>query len=320
MDKSLAGIKKQGLQNRRDHLVQEYEATVNQLGQIIDKIEQLRINRQIVDLEQQIKEVDEELRNIIAITVPSNRNTITIPVAVVAMQQQEAAKLDVVGEFKELAKLKEALAAFQIKDIISCYGDSRNDWIPLFAEQPLPIKTILNELVDRLNRTNAGLPGRPIIDVRYLSDELLSPIASERKHALDTLESEGGVLIIDAVSMYHPQICDHLLKSQLIGPNNSIAMIVLSPLRLGAVTVNELLRAQIYVGPLERAFNYFGEHLNPFYEFGVADVCNLQRWLFTTLPKIRRSGLSPEIRAAIQAQAGFTPAGIGSIVTGSTVL
>lgn len=320
MDKSLADIRKQGLQNRRDHLVEEYKAIANRQGQILDPVEQLRIERQLLSLEKQINEVDEALRSITYTAGTSNRDTITIPIAVIAMQKQEAAELDVVSSSTDLAKLKEALDAFQIKDIISCYGESRNDWVPLFTEQPLPITTILNELIARLNRTNAGLAGRPIIDIHYLSDEFLSTTASERRQAWDTLESEGGVLIIDAVSMYHPQICDHLLKSQLVSANNSIAMIVLSPLRPGAVTVNELLRTQVYVGPLERAFNYFGEHLNPFYEFGVADVCNLQRWLFTTLPKIRRSGLSPEMRAAIQAQAGFTPTGIGSIVTGGTAL
>lgn len=319
MGKSFDDIKKRRLQTERDRLVYEYETASNRLGQVMNTTEEIRIKRHIDDLEQQITKADEELRSM-TVTQASTRDTITIPVAVIAMNEQDAAELNAGDKLNDLEKLKEALNVFQIKDIISCYGKSRNDWIPLFAEQPLPIKTILNELVERLNRANAGLPGRPVIEIRYLSDEFLSTVTSERTLAWDTLESEGGVLIIDAVSMYHQKTCDYLLKSQLISTNNSVAMIVLSPLRFGAVTVNELLQTQVYVGPLERAFNYFGEHLNPFYEFGVADVCNLQRWLFTTLPKIRRSGLSPAMRAAIQAQAGFTPTGIGSIVTGSAAL
>lgn len=319
MSDSFIVLKRQELQNRRDSLVAEFKVANTQWGYATNAVDRLQRERQIDQLGRQIEQVEEELRIITAATLPSKKDVIEIQVAVIAMTYTQAKVIETTVD-EGLSKLKEALHTFQVKDIVSSYGESPNDWVPLFVEQPTSIKTIIQDLVERLNRANTGLLGRPIISVHYLSDEFLSPIAAERRKAWDTFEVDGGVLIVDALSMYHQEVRDHLLKSQLISANSSVGMIVLSPLRSNAVAVNELLHSQVYAAHLERAFNYFVDHLNPLYEFGVGDVYNLQRWLFSTLPNIRPSRLSPEVRAAIQAQAGVAPSGIGGFVTGSMPL
>jgi hypothetical protein len=93
-------------------------------------------------------------------------------------------------------------------------------------------------------------------------------------------------------------------------------MSVVSPLELNALKVNELLENQIYASHLEKGFDLFANHLDPFYEFGVGGTCNLRRWLSSTLPNIGSRRLSREQRAAIRATSGRTARGFDTFITG----
>ncbi len=121
--------------------------------------------------------------------------------------------------------------------------------------------------------------------------------------------------------MYHPRLKSILLESQLIGLNNPIAMIVVSPLKMKILKVNELLESHIYNSSLKRAFDYYEKHLNPNYEFGIGDICNFRRWLFSTLPNFKRRSLDRDEREAIYRQANLRPIGrITDYVIGRTGL
>ena len=317
MRKPFSEIKRQELQNQRDSLIQDYQAASRQLGGYLSEADHLRLERGMINIYNRIRQVDEDLRAITAPTPEIPQDVIDVQTVVVAMNRGEAEALETLADQGAFHQLMQALNVFNVEQLSACYDDKRDNWKPLLADSQRSIGSIIAEVTERLNRASTGLPGRTIVRICSMSEEFLSESSAQRRQAWDAMEQNGGVIIVDAVSIYHPTIRQHFLNSQLISANNSVGVVVLSPLKAEAVPVNELLRSQVYAVHLERAFNYFADHWNPLYEFGVADVCNLRRWLFTTLPRVRRSGLSPEARVAIQAQVGVAPRGIGAVISGS---
>jgi hypothetical protein len=317
MSRPFSEIKRQELQDRRDGLIQEYQAASRQLGGHLSEPDRLRIDRDIAKIENDIRKVEEELRTTAAPVPDSQQDVIEVQVAVIAMNQSEAETLEPMADHEAFHQLADALHALNVEQVLACYDERRDDWRPLLAGNERPVRAIITEVADRLNKASAGLPGRSKVQISSLSEAFLSDSGAERRQAWDAMEQNGGVIIVDAISMFHPIIRQHFLNSQLISANNSVGVVVLSPFKNEAVPVNEVLRAQVYAVHLERAFNYFADHWNPLYEFGVADICNLRRWLFTSLPQVRRSGLSPEQRAAIQTQVGVAGRGIGAFISGS---
>jgi hypothetical protein len=105
-----------------------------------------------------------------------------------------------------------------------------------------------------------------------------------------------------------------LQNGQVMGANSNAAMIVLSPLKADTLPVNNLLRTRLYQAHLARAFSHFQTKLNPLWEFGVNDLCNLQRWLYATLPKMRMDGLPPATKQA--AETFYRPAGVKEPILG----
>lgn len=236
---------------------------------------------------------------------------ISVRVAVIAMTKEEA---NFVASEQHLEQLRATLQEHHITDITSYYKASRNAWRPLAAKQA-SIQKIIYDLVKKLNevREEAGLP---TIRIQYVSDGFLSKDIEERRRAREILEELGGILIVDAISMYHDTLRRIFLSHQIISKNNPIAMIVVSPLEPNVLKVNELLENQIYASHLEKGFDLFANHLDPFYEFGVGGTCNLRRWLSSTLPSIGNRSLSREQRAAIRTTSGRIPRGLDRFITG----
>jgi hypothetical protein len=248
---------------------------------------------------------------------------ISIQVAVVAMLKEEANRLFSGAVFDnsvsaddrdQFEKLKYILQQDGFIDIIPCYDEkSRDQWKPLIADQ-VHIDEIAQDIVERLNQKFI----KPNIRLHSLSSEFLSTDRRERSFARDNLRDEGGLLIVDAISMYHPWLRQAFLDSHLFG-NNRIAMIVIPPIVSKNIMVYQLLEEQIYTRYMETAFfDFFDNHLNPFYEFGTNDIRNLRRWLFSSLPKLTPDKFrpSPEQQEAIREASGKNPRGYSKLVAG----
>lgn len=239
----------------------------------------------------------------------SSLKMIGVQIAVIAMTREEATASDMAKVFdSELDKLTGVLLENGIEDFTSCYGEkNRHEWKPLIASQ-VSIEKIVQDVIAKLSKVQ-----KSAIRPRYLSDDFLSSNSEERHKARKSFKQYGGVLIVDAISMYHLGLRQALLQSQLVGSNDRIAVIVVSPLNTSKV--NELLEKQIYALWMEEAFSYSVHHLHPLYEFGIADIYNLRRRLFSILLNIGSSnGLSQNVRLAIQTERGGR-SGIGNLVT-----
>ncbi len=207
-----------------------------------------------------------------------------IHIAVVAMTHDEAQQLDsgVVpykpSEIESWKELKSYLNEHMLGDFTSYYKESRDEWVPFFANGK-PIKDVLQEEVDDLNKIRRQ---GSVIELEFLSSYYLSADRHERSRARSLLTSYGGVVIIDAISMYHTDLRDVFFKFSLLSPNNPVAVIVVSPLERNRLNVNANLEKIVYHNHLEVAFERFTA-FDPRYKFGIDDMCCLQRWLYLNL-------------------------------------
>jgi len=98
------------------------------------------------------------------------------------------------------------------------------------------------------------------------------------------LSQLGCVIIADAVSMFHPDLCHHLLHSEM-SSNERVAMLVLSPVDPCTIPINQVIERAIS-SQMQRAFARFGLYLDKMCEFSAGDLRTLQRWLFSILPEV----------------------------------
>lgn len=225
-----------------------------------------------------------------------------IHIAVVAMTHDEAQQLDsgVVpykpSEIESWKELKSYLNEHILGDFTSYYKESRDEWVPFFANGKT-IKHVLQEEVDDLNKIRRQ---GSVIELEFLSSYYLSADRYERSQARSLLTSYGGLVIIDAVSMYHAELRDMFFKFSLLSPNNPVAVIVVAPLERNRLNVNANLEKTVYHNHLEVAFERFTA-FDPRYKFGIDDMCCLRRWLYLNLLADRRkSPYCKDIREAFQ--------------------
>lgn len=296
---------KQEIQN----LINEHK---RRLAELEKKQARLGINtppevvNEIRDIKDEIERLEQELED-------SKIESVYIQVVTIAMTLGEAEQL-ISGEIfknqeerKQFEELRVVLQEYELADFTAHYKESRDAWCPLIIGNQKSVETILRGLVKDFNERQHKVE----ISLKFRSDDYFS-----EEHCYDTfeaLEEKGGILIVDALSIYHPDIRECFIKSRL--PNNRVAMIVISPLK--AIRIKRILETQIYVRHMSRIFERdFAVHLDPFYEFGVSDLHRLRRWLFAMLPSIRSRGLTVETKDAIRAERG-QPRGIRNRVIGS---
>jgi len=270
-----------------------------------------RVLIEIEDIQEEIKKLQKEVET-------KSTDLKKIYVAIIAMTHKEATELSTGSIFnnqkerQDWENLKASLQEHGITDFTACYEESRDKWKPLISDEDT-IQDIIEEVVQKLNNGRT----KSLIEPKYLSHAFLSADKDERQSVWDTLSESGGVLIIDAISMCHSDVRHTYIQSQLSGGRTPITIIVVSPLNPNVLKVNELLEKQIYDVHMEQAFARFVKHLDPCYEFGVGNICNLRRWLYSTLPNIGRRGLDQDTQEAVYKERG-RPRGISKAVTGST--
>ncbi len=216
--------------------------------------------------------------------------TIEIPLVIMAMKQEEASELlnESFFDNPEMApierirfdELKQSLNEHGIQDWDSHYQAQRDLWKPHTASDRT-IHDIVVQIIDHLNLCEREPKKLKIIRHRSYSEEFFSQNYHQQSDTWDHLKQSGGVIIIDAVSLFHPVLRNTLIQSGLTS-EEKIAVMVMSPLSSGHIPVNikieNLLKTQI-----KPIFSRCEERLDRFCEIGDGNVRFLQRWLFGRL-------------------------------------
>lgn len=156
-------------------------------------------------------------------------------------------------------------------EILGCYQERRYEWLPKIAAESLHKiikKTSNSEQLDGISPK--------ISNVDMFSTDVL-------KNALSANEfrKRGGILLIDAVSLFHPRLRQRLISSNLLG-SDSIAISVIFPFGAEISPINRFIieGAQDSLAVLFQRYT----EMDPLCEFGISNQHSLDRWMSNILP------------------------------------
>lgn len=212
------------------------------------------------------------------------RKEVTIPFVIISMNSDQAAELDSGTVFRDKAirkNFKKLLRFWGFQNLAPFYNTNGILWEQLQGINQ-DIHEIINNSVDELNGESRG---KFIISLKDISSIFLSTNEVKKRQARNELENFGGLVIIDILSLFHPDIQNILLsQSKALRVENSVALVVISPLMKNALEIQKIVKDQIYKKDfMSNTFYCFENLLDPRYEFGVDEICKLRRWLTSNL-------------------------------------
>lgn len=216
-------------------------------------------------------------------------STVEIPFVVAAMTDSQAQELTSGNIFNRLDVPPEARIQFHefksmfdvyTNDWVSHYNSNRNYWVP-YINTNQTIQEIVWDIAEKANEKRSETQNDSMLRPIYISGSFFSDDPAERAHAWNFMVHARGVLIIDAVSLYHPDI-NILLNRSHLSANPNIAVVVLYPGDLSSIPVNQKIDREI-LSRMEREYHRFSEQLDKLCEFGAGNISILRRWLFSTL-------------------------------------
>ncbi|MBN1450152.1 MAG: hypothetical protein JW963_03980 [Anaerolineales bacterium] len=213
-------------------------------------------------------------------------NRVNVPYVVAAMNQAEAADLQSGKVFQDstIAPIEydrfNALIPDLPKGWIEDYRERRDEW-KLHADHQSVIGEVLRDMFADINHCLRQPQNLPVISSESFSERFFSP--ERQKETWENLRQSGGLLIVDAISLFYPPIRQALVRSRL-DAGDQMAVLVLSPLDFHAAPINGQVK-HLVLDEMPMTFARFAEHLDHRYEMGIGDLCGIQRWLFTLFTK-----------------------------------
>jgi hypothetical protein len=218
---------------------------------------------------------------------------VEIPFVVAAMTAEESQALFSESVFNHPAvapeerikfqAFKQALLTHVPAECADRYGSERDAWCPVLDQQKTIRQIIWDAFTDVNEQQQRTTSSPQIFRPKFHSATFFSDDASTRQKTWDHLSGSGCVLIVDAISLFHPWLAKKLDKSYVSSSDN-VALLVISPINANEIPVNKIIE-QEFSTRLERAFMRFTTHLDTLCEFGVGDIRSLRRWIFSTLPE-----------------------------------
>jgi hypothetical protein len=180
---------------------------------------------------------------------------------------------------KQLHEIKSACAQHK-NDWLTHYKPERDNWIP-FTEELINIHDIVWIIATKVNEKGYERSNTPILKPNFISDDFFSKNVQTRTKVWNTLRDNGGVLIIDSISLYHPYLHDIFFRSHA-SSFREVATLIIYPEKITLLPINNIVEQGIQNG-MEQEFVRFAEELDPFYEIGVGSFFSLQRYLLGIL-------------------------------------
>jgi len=228
-----------------------------------------------------------------------------IPIAVIAMNQAQAKELildpkhhfegyskdykewiEFWGELEKKAEeVFNELNQFTPDTLVARYGEVEDE-ISNYIERWRPLITrseTIQKIIDKAFQDYSNAHQDDPREADYISSWLLD--SGDYEAAIDMLKNQKGILVVDAISMYHRDLKGKINDPlHLFDPLKGISTIVISPLKQNAFKINKLLEENIYLRNLSRLFSRFENCIDmPEYQFGISDVRHFSRCLYTIL-------------------------------------
>ncbi len=206
-----------------------------------------------------------------------------IPFVIVAMNQTEAEELwQGIQLSPTFGQLQQTLQADGYADLVNRYGRDREAWQP-FGSPHGSIQDVIESIIEFLNQDKFSSRRLPLLKAVFHSSSFFATPMVTRMNTWRELHRTGCVIVVDPISLFHPEMARALLQSQL-GAKSEVAMLVISPIDPDSSPANALIEAQLnqqFAIPYVR----FDQELDHLCEFGIGNLRALRRRLVATLPE-----------------------------------
>ncbi|MGB8645457.1 MAG: toll/interleukin-1 receptor domain-containing protein [Anaerolineae bacterium] len=183
------------------------------------------------------------------------------------------------NQWDQLRELKAEIGEHGIRDYSSHYDTKRDNWTP-HCHPHKKIREVVAEMAEQTNRSRRDSPGSLLIKPDLVSEDFFQ--RETRMPVWRRMRQLGGIILLDAISLFHPFISDTLSRSEM-SSNELLAILVIYPTGRTAINVNRVIEQTVRT-QMESAFSRFGEEWDWKCEIGAGDVQALQRWLYAVLP------------------------------------
>lgn len=226
---------------------------------------------------------------------PLGSRTVGLPLTVLSMTAAECEALlsapgwigDRLGNAvqRQFDKVASALASADVK-WFERYGSSRDGWQP-FGPQDRSVGEIVEEIARGINERQPEKLRKCRIKLQWYPFDVLKAKFCEDDSSQDVIYKNmarsGCVLVIDEMSLFHPDLNESFRSSPLFN-SEQIAMVTLSPFDPHHGAVDQLLDVEPR-RKLAGAFERFSKEYDPQCELAVSDPRRLRRWLHSSLPE-----------------------------------
>jgi len=220
---------------------------------------------------------------------------VEVPYVVVAMKDVEARDLILGGSpqvyiWPIQIGDREGVAAFRgelhtvgldLDALVGNYADARDAWCPFgpgvgsFADILAQLEAYLNGRPPRSHRKQL-----PRIRLQSYSEAFFAADYQMRQDTHSRLRRTGCMFVIDAISLFHADLRNKLLRSEL---GSTSPVLILSPVDAESIAPNQRIMREFMQRELEWAFSRFANEPTELCEFRSGNPVALKRWLTMVL-------------------------------------
>lgn len=249
---------------------------------------------------------------------------IIVPFVVAAMNEIQATGLFNETIFDDLnfapierlrfQEFKQALNIDPV-ELLACYRQYREDWIPPIYHHN-SISQFIAGMLNHINEYHRRPKYLPSLSPEFLSEDFFTDNLQIRRRTVRDLKQFGGVLVVDAISMFHPLLRQQIVQSE-VGSNGRVALLVLSPIDTSALRATQLIE-QVIAQQMETVFTRFDDDYDHLCEIGVGNLRAFKRWLVNILPEtashVQLENPSPTTQQRWRNEQNKQPRGYGRII------
>lgn len=216
------------------------------------------------------------------------QSSMDVYLVIAAMNKKQAKAVLRDGEVNDISlfhQFKQAYREEEVTHWLHNYGRDASEWKP-FGEIRInnedeltdrkTVVQLFDDLTEAVNDWRAKY-GFPLINMKPTTICLdFDNIRTQEKE----LENKHYVLVIDSVSLFHPNIWRKLSTSALTKPPVGSAVLVVNPTTSSFLQLNHLLLNGL---ELRNMYTEHVDYLSPFCEIGVKNRWDIRRWLFMAL-------------------------------------
>ena len=214
----------------------------------------------------------------------AKKNYVKVPILVVAMNKSEAKELfengNAGGKFQEFKKY---FTEEEIDEWIPHYEEERESWHPYSGKNGETIYNIIWRVIAEFNGRREDEKKYQFVYPEFVSNDFFDDEENQDKFG-DMFEKTGALVIVDAISMFHPKIQKAFSRSE-ISSYSKVHVFGVAPVNTNFINANDTIEKKISES-MWKTHRRFCKKINEPCEFGISNLHIIKKRLYNSLPII----------------------------------